>query len=210
MPSYKLIYFPDRFRTEVCRLLFVLAEVDFDDHRVDYMEWSTKLKKCSNAPYGDLPILEIESEEGKIILPQSRAIQRYLAKEFGLYGESNDESVIIDVVTECWDEFLDAAAKIMFEEEQTKKEQLRQSFLQGTGPRLLSYLESLLKNNTEFVIGQKASLADVATFNYIDVVKDWVGEELFSSYPKLLAIRDNISKIESIAAYLAGRPKCLY
>ncbi|XP_030840785.1 hematopoietic prostaglandin D synthase-like [Strongylocentrotus purpuratus] len=176
MPSYKLIYFPDRFRTEVCRLLFVLAEVEFDDHRVDYMEWSTKLKKCSNAPYGDLPILEIESEEGKIILPQSRAIQRYLAKEFGLYGESNDESVIIDVVTECWDEFLDAAAKIMFEEEQTKK----------------------------------ASLADVATFNYIDVVKDWVGEELFSSYPKLLAIRDNISKIESIAAYLAGRPKCLY
>ncbi|XP_054763253.2 hematopoietic prostaglandin D synthase-like [Lytechinus pictus] len=210
MASYKLIYFPDRFRTEICRLLFVLADVEFDDHRVGYEEWSTKLKKSLNTPTGDLPILEIEHKEGKTIMLQSRAIQRYLAKEFGLYGCSNDEAVIIDVVTECWDEFLDAAAKIMFEEELTKKESLRQAFLQGTGPRLLSYLENLFKNNNEYLLGQNPSLGDVATFNCIDVVKDWVGDGLFSSYPKLLAIRDKISKIENVAAYLAARPKCLF
>ena len=45
---------------------------------------------------GQLPVLEVDGE----LICQSRAINRYLATEFNLYGENNSDRALIDQVCE--------------------------------------------------------------------------------------------------------------
>ena len=69
-------------------------------------------------PLGKMPILEVDSQ----IIPQSFAINRYLAHEFGFYGNSNVERAKIDQIVETISEvFLDARLLIFREQDPVKK-----------------------------------------------------------------------------------------
>ncbi|XP_071493912.1 S-crystallin SL11-like isoform X1 [Diadema antillarum] len=74
-----VVYFNSRGRVEIARLLFVLKGVEFDDVRLESLAAFAESDYRKKSPLGQLPILEVE---GQPILPQSRAIQRYLAREF--------------------------------------------------------------------------------------------------------------------------------
>ncbi|PIK61850.1 hypothetical protein BSL78_01181 [Apostichopus japonicus] len=75
-PSYKLIYFNWKGRAEGARYIFHLAGQEFEDYRVTKEEWKQLKPKT---PLGQIPILEVDGKQ----LPQSHAIRRYLAEEFG-------------------------------------------------------------------------------------------------------------------------------
>lgn len=53
-------------------------------------------------PMGQLPILEID---GKERLHQSSAITRYLAKQFGLAGDNDWESLQVDIAYNILNDF---------------------------------------------------------------------------------------------------------
>ena len=53
MVKYKLYYFDARGRAELSRMLFALANVDYEDIRVDSDEW-VNLKQ--EMPFGQLPV----------------------------------------------------------------------------------------------------------------------------------------------------------
>jgi glutathione S-transferase len=91
MPKYVLHYFDGRGRAEVARILFRLAGIEFTDNRVKDWPESKGL-----APLGQLPYLEIDD----IKLPQSLAIQRYLAKEANVLGKNNLEQAQADAVVD--------------------------------------------------------------------------------------------------------------
>ncbi|XP_071507732.1 S-crystallin SL11-like [Diadema antillarum] len=208
MPSYKLTYFDARGRVEIARLMFALKGVEFDDVRVDYTTFATSEEK-KKAPLGQLPILEIE---GRPILPQSRAIQRYLAREFGFYGSNNKEATFMDLVVETYDDFTEGMSKfIYYESDPAKKAEAKKKFMEESAPRLLAFLEKLLgQSSSAYFVGDKASFADVTVFNLVDVGVDHLGEDLFSKYPKLVELKQRVSEIPSVKAYLDKRPKCQY
>ncbi|GMS83309.1 hypothetical protein PENTCL1PPCAC_5484 [Pristionchus entomophagus] len=66
MPAYKLYYFPVRALGEVIRQVFKLAEVDFEDVRVE--NWPEFKDKT---PFGQMPVLEVDGKP----IPQSFAIE---------------------------------------------------------------------------------------------------------------------------------------
>ncbi|XP_072168010.1 S-crystallin SL11-like [Diadema setosum] len=208
MPSYRLTYFDARGRVEIARLLFALKGVEFDDVRVDYTTFATSEEK-KKAPLGQLPILEIE---GQPTLPQSRAIQRYLAREFGLYGSNNKDATFIDLVVETFDDFVEGMSKfIYYESDAAKKAEAKKKFMEETAPRLLTFLEKLLgQSSSAYFVGDKPSFADVTVFNLVDVGVDHFGEDLFSKYPKLVELKQRVSEIPSVKAYLDKRPKTPY
>lgn len=58
--------------------------------------------KFSEAPFGQLPVLKIEGKP----LAQSSAIERYLAREFGLAGQCSYSVAVGESIMECmWDSF---------------------------------------------------------------------------------------------------------
>ncbi|XP_071493919.1 S-crystallin SL11-like isoform X2 [Diadema antillarum] len=114
-----VVYFNSRGRVEIARLLFVLKGVEFDDVRLESLAAFAESDYRKKSPLGQLPILEVE---GQPILPQSRAIQRYLAREFGLYGSNNKDATLIDMVAETCDEFHEARYRFLFyEPDEAKK-----------------------------------------------------------------------------------------
>ncbi|XP_071494446.1 S-crystallin SL11-like [Diadema antillarum] len=206
MPSYRLVYFDARGRVEIARLLFALKGVEFDDVRYEFTAFAESEDK-KKAPLGQVPILEVE---GQPIMLQSRAIQRYLAREFDFYGSNNQQSTFIDIVAETCDEFHEGTYRFLFyETDETKKAELKKKFVEETTPRILSFLEKML-GSTDYFVGDKPSLADVNVLNLVDVGKDHLGEEVFAKHPKLLELSKRVSAIPSVKAYLDKRPKCQY
>lgn len=111
MPSYTLYYFNSRGRAEICRILFAAAGVQYNDRRIGYSEWSNFKSKISGSV---VPVLEID---GKTQIPQSMAIARYLAREFGFHGRNNLEMARIDFISDCFYEILDDYLRLYHDKE---------------------------------------------------------------------------------------------
>ena len=110
-PKYVLEYFNLQARGELARLLLHQAGVEFEDieHKLG-PDWVNIKNDVKRFPLGQVPTLAVD---GKVIC-QSQAINRYLANEFGLYGENNEQKVIIDQVTETIQEFVEDYYKLYF------------------------------------------------------------------------------------------------
>lgn len=92
-PKYKLNYFNACGKAEVIRWILVYADQDFEDHRLEMIDW---LRLKPTAPFETLPFLEIDGKT----LGGSLSVQRYLAKRFGLAGKDPFEEAQIDSVVE--------------------------------------------------------------------------------------------------------------
>ncbi|KAH7666395.1 GST-5 protein, partial [Aphelenchoides avenae] len=96
MVHYKVVYFDARGAGEVARLILRHAGVDFEDQRVQHSEWPGELK--AKAPFGKLPWLEVDGKK----LPESGAMNRYLARKFGLAGKDEWEQAWVDAIADAF------------------------------------------------------------------------------------------------------------
>ncbi|PIO66208.1 glutathione S-transferase protein [Teladorsagia circumcincta] len=99
MVQYKLTYFDGRGAAEVARQVFVLAGQNFTDVRLTHEEWP---KHKAEMPFGQMPVLEVDGKK----LPQSHAIVRYLARQFGFAGKSAWEEAQVDAIADQHKDFL--------------------------------------------------------------------------------------------------------
>lgn len=204
MPSYKLTYFNVRYRPEVTRLLFALSGTEYEDVRLEGEAFAA-LKATGVLPMGQVPMLEVDGR----LMVQSRAIQRYVARELGLYGSNSLEAEIIDEAVETFDELLDDAAPWLYREKDPEKlAAIKKAYMEDKGPRRLKFLEKRLEENgTGFFVGSSFTVADMAVFNILDILSDRM-PEVIAPYPKLNELKAKVEANESIAKYLAKRPKC--
>ncbi|GMT21667.1 hypothetical protein PFISCL1PPCAC_12964, partial [Pristionchus fissidentatus] len=143
MPAYKLTYFEARGRGEVARDLFYLAGVPYEDLRIPKAEWP---EVKASTPFGYLPVLEVDGKP----LPQSGAINRYLAKEFGFAGKSAFESAWVDAIADqqkdhendIWPPFLIHLGHLPGEKETQMKEKI-----EPARDKHFTILEKIAKEN---------------------------------------------------------------
>ncbi|CAI9723158.1 S-crystallin 3-like [Octopus vulgaris] len=110
MPSYTIHYFNHRGRAEVCRMLLAAAGVKYNDRRIESSEWAVmrELMPCSM-----MPVLEFD--DGTKI-PQSMAMARFLATEYGFHGNTNMEKLRVDYISECFYDILDDYLRMYHDE----------------------------------------------------------------------------------------------
>merc|ERR1711972_1278317 len=96
---------------ETARLMFVLAGQKYEDARYPISmgtpgDFSTIKREEFDADkaagkmdinMGKVPVLEVG---GEFRLPQSKAIERYLARRFGMMGSTPEEEAWVDAVAE--------------------------------------------------------------------------------------------------------------
>eukprot|EP00057_Strongylocentrotus_purpuratus_P027781 XP_011682255.1 PREDICTED: glutathione S-transferase-like [Strongylocentrotus purpuratus] len=205
MPSYKLTYFDCRFYGETTRLIFVASGTEFEDIllHMDHKDFYV-LKSTGKLPLGQVPILEVDGR----LMCQSRAIQRYVAREVGKVLQQHGERPTIDDVTEtCECAYGNAATHGVRSKDPEKKAAIRKEYLEEKGPHRLSYLEKKLQSNPSgYFAGSSLTLADLAVFNILDILNDNM-PEVITAYPSLLALKAKVAADEKIAKYLTTRPK---
>jgi glutathione S-transferase len=91
MATFKLTYFPLKALAEVSRVLFSLANQEFEDSRITFEEWP---QHKSRMPFEQVPILEVTENDRTVLIAQSNAIERYIANRFHLFGKDDLERVI--------------------------------------------------------------------------------------------------------------------
>ncbi|XP_022086124.1 S-crystallin SL11-like isoform X2 [Acanthaster planci] len=201
MPSYKVVYFDGRGRAEPARMMLRYAGQKFEDVRYSPEEWA---KHKPTTPFQQLPYLEVD---GKII-PQSSAMQGFLARELGLNGANNEETTKIDLVGAVVADIVDPLTKILFyEKDEAKKKELSATYYGETAPRFLKGLEEILKTNNGgdgFFVGSKISRADIIFYVGMEAFRN---DDVLKQYPKLYSLKERIAQDPKIAAYLKDRPQ---
>eukprot|EP00970_Alexandrium_tamarense_P019195 scaffold13715_cov434-Alexandrium_tamarense.AAC.1 len=110
----QLKYFDIRGAAETCRIIFALADQPYDDarYKIDPATFSSpeflKAKEDGELKMNLNRAPVLVTSDGQTI-GQSKAIERYLAKQFGLMGNTLEEEAMIDCIAEHCRDVKDAA-----------------------------------------------------------------------------------------------------
>lgn len=145
--------------------------------------------------------LTVTENGDTLILPQSKAIERYIAKKTGLAGSNDFEAAQIDAVTE-----LAADIKTKFYPIKGDAEKV-EAFFKDTFLQLVGYAEKYIAQNGRngWSVGGKVSQADVALYHLFTHFFDAslnVREKLPAG---VIAVVDKVAALPGIAAWEAGR-----
>ncbi|ELU08529.1 hypothetical protein CAPTEDRAFT_177145 [Capitella teleta] len=201
MPTYKLMYFNARGLAEAARWLFALAGQPYEDYRFKEGEWDTFKAKT---PCGQAPVLVVDGKE----IAQSKAIFRYLAKQFGFVGETDLDQARGDMIVDYLDDLRTPLLAVHHEQDETKKKELMDKFKENV-PNFLNNLEKLLKENNGgdgFFVGDKLTWTDVAFACNSAILKFFLGAEFLDAYPKLKALIERVESQPAIAEWIQRRP----
>ncbi|CAO3567470.1 unnamed protein product [Mortierella alpina] len=197
-------YFPFHGLGAGARALLCFGEAQWDDKRQSMDEWP-QIK--GTTAFGTLPVLtETNTATGETFeVPDSGAIERYLAKKFGLLGDTPREQTLNDVfyaqavvLITKW------AEKIVWGFEESRSKGIEQ-FLQTTVPNWAQACEKHLKENgnTGHFVDNKLTLADIKTAVVLDVVMSMDADHALNATvsPCLLKLKETVDNHPSYAAW---------
>src|SRR5512138_2217924 len=211
MEKPTLVYFAARGRAELIRLVLAEAGVEYDEHPVgrgtplvngrptDF----AALKASGELPFEAVPVWE---EPGGFRLAQSLAILNHVGRTHGLGGRTPVEAAQIDQWLGAYEDVRAELRKLTpmpAEHRAAFRAELRTSVL----PRWLGWLDRLLRKNRDgagFTVGDGPTVADLALYYLLEVVRDNGMGEAIDRYPALAAFAQRIASRPRIAAYLAS------
>ncbi|EDV25618.1 S-crystallin 4 [Trichoplax sp. H2] len=202
MPSYKLTYFNSRGRGEIIRYLFALSDTPYEDLRLSSEEWA-KQKAGSKAPFGQLPILEVDGK----VLCQSNAIVAYLAKEFGFAGKTSNDVYKIYLVEGAVSDLITKLVAAHFEADEAIKADKQKELTEKFIPTWLVAVEKVFQEGgTSYFAGDSLTVGDLYFFFAAEYLKG-AKEDVLQSFPGLNGLFDRIANNPKIKEWREKRPK---
>jgi glutathione S-transferase len=162
-------------------------DIKFNNEVITGQNWAS-VKPTTT--FGQLPVLK----DGNFELAQSNAILRYLARKHGLYGSTDQEAGLIDMINDQQEDIRSAYVRMIYREYETGKD----AFI-ATLPGSFAVLEKVLARNNdgnEYFVGSKISFVDYTIFDLLD--------NLLILSPGCL---DNFPKLKAFHGRMAARPK---
>ena len=209
----KLVYFNGRGLAEISRILLAIGEEEYEDFRypLKIIDWSKhQMEKAEfdkdkadgklTGSLNKVPYLEVDGT----IIPQSKSIERYLARRFSMMGENDLEALRIDSICECIRDFKDAYQSVR---KADNKEQAMNEWFTKTLVEKLGLLENIV-DGEGYSVGNKLSLSDVVMFAFITQFFDNKEASLNATLatPKIRSVIDNVAAVPQIVSWLEKRP----
>jgi len=211
-PKYTLTYFAVPGLAETTRYLFKISDTDFVDSRLPISKQQDgkyirpefeELQKKGDFPFNQVPVLEVDG----VKIGQSKAIERFVARETGLLSGSNLEIAQIEALGEFFVDVRNAFYKIQYLPEGEEKSKAVQKFY---STELVSHLKTLEKNVDDrgFCKFGKLTLADVQLYALLEGMdKQDEIQKTLKDFPKISSIRANVGSHPKIKKYQSERPK---
>jgi glutathione S-transferase len=222
----KLKYFNARGAAETCRILLAIGGEEYDDIRYDWTPGTMKSQAFADAKAsGELkinlnraPVLVVDDG---VSIGQSKAIERFLAKRFGLMGNSPVEEALIDCVAEHCRDVRDAAMRKGFSafargKTDEEKRVAREEWFTADLPTMLGNINDAVKETSQskgFAVGSSLSLADVAIWSMLSDCQDSDKEDTAKASVNCDALNAIVSSVSShakVAEWLVKRPKSMF
>ena len=213
-----LRYFDARGAAEVIRTIFAATSVDYEDYRYTFaMEVGQKPQICEqhgvdkeagvfDANLKRLPILEFDGHR----IGQSRAIERFVAKDLGLMGKGKIQEAEIDAYCEHIRDLREAYQKVRgnpFAPSTPEIDAAKEKWYDETMKQWMEKIENITCENG-YAVGNKLSLADIVLYcTLTQAFSD--GEKAMASYancPKISAIVKRVGENDGVKNWLATRP----
>jgi len=213
----KLTYFNVRGLAETSRILLAIGGEEYEDFRypLSVINMSTHemvkeefdADKAAGKLVGSLnkvPFLEVDG----ITIPQSKAVERFLARRFNMMGSSDLESAQIDAICESVRDFKEMYQKVRGLSEEEKEAGTNEWFTVTLVERL-SLLENQMVGETGFSVGSSITLSDVVLFTFVTQFFDnkEASYNATLATPKIRAIVDRVSSHAEVVSWLDRRPK---
>ena len=211
----KLVYFNARGLAETSRILLAISGIKYRDFRypLEVIDFKThnmikkefdddkKSGKLSKS-LGKLPYLEIDGN----VIPQSKSIERFIAKRANMMGKNDIECAQIDSICEAIRDIKDAYQKVRRSEDPNDK---KIWFTSTLPERMISLEQSLSENSDIYSVGDCISLSDVVIYCFICQFFDdtTAANKSIEHCPRLLKIVDHVSNLESVQKWLENRPQ---
>jgi len=145
--------------------------------------------------------------DGKI-LAQSHAIEKFLARMFGLNGIDDWESAKIDELVLGLEDLLQKMAPWFREESETKKIEIFKTLVdQEINPFLERYQKFLTDNGSGYFVGKDLTYADLSLFHIFSFFNGKLLPGHLKKYPKLDIFVRKIANLPNIKAWIEKRPK---
>ncbi|CAE7263304.1 GST [Symbiodinium necroappetens] len=225
MKSYKLVYFDARGVAETCRLLFAAAKQPYEDVRLSLTfgkpgDFSTisrpefddmKAKGDLDVSLGKVPLLEVDGKK----IGQSKAIERYLAADFGMMGGSSVEAAQVDMLGETIRDIKEAYQKAKDVKEEEKAAALEKWFKEDLPDWVKKAEKSIPPGSGPFLVGGKISLADLQWYmlllspnGFFDNTEG--AKASFQDCPKMKAALLAVDTAPQLQEYIAKRKNTMF
>mmetsp|Transcript_39287 Transcript_39287/g.73312 ORF Transcript_39287/g.73312 Transcript_39287/m.73312 type:complete len:227 (+) Transcript_39287:50-730(+) len=221
MPSYKLTYFDIRGLAENARIYFAVAQTPYEDERLSLTfgtpgDFSTiqrpefdemKAKGELDISLGKVPLLTVDG----VKIGQSKAIERFLAKELGLAGSTNLEAAQVDQLGETVRDIKDAYQKVRGIKDEAEKTAAMDKWFAEDLPNWVKLAEkSLPAGPGPFMIGGKVSAADLLFYTLLLAPGGFFdntegAKASFQDCPKIKAALEAVDALPQLQEYLAKR-----
>jgi len=203
MPAYHLAYFNGRGLGEVSRLILAASGADFAETRLGISFNASgpptfgaeflAMRESGAMPYNQVPTLIVD---GAAPIAQSKAVERYLARETGIAGASSLEAARIDSISE---EVADIKTKFTAAKADAEK---KAAFFEKELPTLFGYVDKQLA----LVGAAGITIADVYLYHLIN---HWAGDDkaafAAAGTPGVHAAVAKVAASAGIAKWEAGR-----
>ncbi|GMT23431.1 hypothetical protein PFISCL1PPCAC_14728, partial [Pristionchus fissidentatus] len=203
MVHYKLYYFPSRSVAEPVRQMFAYAGVEYEDIRITKEEWLAEWK--NKMAFDQVPVLEVDGKQ----LPQSLAIGRFVAKQYGFYGKTPFEAAWIDAIADQFKDYWVALAPWFYVHMGYMTGDAESARAKHTAPArdmLFPHLQKKLQESTSgFLVGDQVSWVDFMIQEHVTVLEEEYPGFL-KDYPELCVHAAKIRALPAIKSWIERRP----
>mmetsp|Transcript_58830 Transcript_58830/g.93042 ORF Transcript_58830/g.93042 Transcript_58830/m.93042 type:complete len:201 (-) Transcript_58830:6-608(-) len=195
MSKPKLTYFDAAGRAFALRvsLFGAFGKDGWDDNRIKYDDWAELKPKT---PLGSVPVFTLA--DGTEIV-QTDSIQRWAARQAGLYPEDLNASLLCDSITCTCFEALNKGPP-------SSDKEGRENYAAGFLTQVCTYLEGKLQNEQWVLGGDSLTLADLMVFTVSDMIltDDWthIPASFLNGFPKMKEHNERVKKNALVAKYL--------
>ena len=213
----KLTYFNVRGLAETSRFLLALGGEEYEDFRyplevIDMSKHEMKKDEFDKdkadgkllTSLNKVPFLEVDG----VTIPQSKSMERFLARRYNMMGTSEVEIAQIDAICESVRDFKDMYQKVRSLPEEERSNGMNEWFTKTLVERL-TLLEHQLVGEPGFSVGSSMSLSDVVLFTFIKEFFDNKEASMNATLtsPKIRAVVERVSNNEKVLSWIETRPK---
>jgi glutathione S-transferase len=187
-----------------------MGGIPFEDEHIAPEQFRER-RSAGEFPFGGLPVLDIESESGKLCAAQSNAILRYAGRLAGLYPDIDPlQALKVDEALDVAEEINQKLGPSLHEPDMERKLAMRKALAEETLPFWAACIERLLIANgsTGFLVGDELSVADLKLYWLVKFLTggdlDGIPTTLLDDYPNITAWRNNVAAVRETRLAQAG------
>ena len=219
-PKLDLVYFPIRARAEPARMIMAYGGIPYTDKDCDGFFGMSfgEAKQGGKLPFGQLPVLHIGREGGRLIesgrvieggrlIAQSGSINRYLAalvKSPGFFPTDLSERAYCDMIHDSAEEIFKIMPIVNIYRGE-KFQQEKEDYFKNVLPSRLQALAKLLATK-QFFCGNTVTYCDFSIYHIFDLCR-LVEPKVFKEFPYVQQWMSRVEKLPGVSGYLANRPE---